>query len=73
MNIFFKVRNLIELETNNNIIIKSRKCPEYELDFKERLQLGEMAEEYNKRIMIVKLLNNQPEPWDVTREGIITA
>jgi len=70
---FFKVRNLIELETNNNIIIKSRKCPEYELDFKERLQLGEMAEEYNKRIMIVKLLNNQPEPWDVTREGIITA
>lgn len=61
---FFKKRKIVEFETNTRYSLKSDNKVELNMDYNERISLRQLAEEYNNKIVHLRVLDGQPEPWD---------
>lgn len=60
---FFKSCEIVELESNYRLKIKSKEKLELDMEYKERTGLAQMTEEYNNQIIHVRIFNEQPDPW----------
>jgi len=67
---FFKTCEIVELESNYRLKIKTKTKLELDMEYKERIGLAQMTEEYNNQIIHVRIFNEQPEPWgkNITNE-----
>lgn len=61
---FFKSCEIVELESNYRLKIKSKTKLELDMEYKERTGLAQMTEEYNNQIIHVRIFNEQPDPWE---------
>lgn len=61
---FFNTCNFAELETNFQIILKSNKKEELNMNYKERIGLGQLAEEYNSQVIQIRVFNDELQPWE---------
>lgn len=62
---FFKKRNIVEIESNQTMRIKSNKAVLSEIAFKERLVLGETDETLGSTLVLMRAINNGEEPWEL--------
>lgn len=65
-NFFFKSCEIVELESNYRLKIKSKTKLELDMEYKERTGLAQLTEEYNNQIIHVRIFNEQPDPWERT-------
>jgi hypothetical protein len=61
---FHNVCGIVELETEQIMRIKSNKMMTAQIDFKERLRLGNFVHEENQQIIAVRILPDVKEPWE---------
>lgn len=61
---FYSTLEIFELETNLELKVKSRAKLEIDMNYKDRIGLAQMTEEYKNRIILVRIFNDQPEPWE---------
>lgn len=65
---FLELRKIVEMETNNRIILKNSDKIVLDMNHRERLFIGQTSEEDNNLYVIVRLLNDQPEPWERNKQ-----
>jgi len=63
-NYFLKKCNIVEVETELKIRIKSNERLLAQPHYKERFALGQMPADYNNVIVPILMLHDQPEPWE---------
>jgi hypothetical protein len=61
---FFSTLQLFELETNLELKVKSKLKLEIDMNYKDRIGLAQLTEEYKNSIILVRIFNDQPEPWE---------
>src|SRR5665647_1122184 len=61
---FFKSCEILELESNYRLKIKSKTKLELDMEYKERTGLAQLTKEYNNQIIHVRIFNEQPDPWE---------
>ncbi|MGQ3086136.1 hypothetical protein, partial [Flavobacterium sp.] len=57
-------RKIVELDAERKLVLKDYHGVHLSLNYRERLQLAQTTDEYNNQVMIIRIFNNQPEPWD---------
>jgi hypothetical protein len=61
---FLEVRNLREIETRTQIIVKSHEKVELDHTVRERIAVGELAESLGGGYVHVRVCAEMPEPWE---------
>ncbi|MGQ2983137.1 hypothetical protein [Flavobacterium sp.] len=61
---FYATRKIVELDAERKLVLKDYHGVHLSLNYRERLQLAQTTDEYNNQVMIIRIFNNQPEPWD---------
>lgn len=61
---FYNVCGIVELETEQLMRIKSNEMMLAQIDFKERLRLGNFVHEENQQVIALRVLFDVKEPWE---------
>lgn len=62
---FYEVRNIREIETNQEIMVKTSEQIELNVQVPERFMIGRLAEEYGGKLVGLLALKDAPQPWEM--------
>lgn len=61
---FFNICGIVELETEQIMKVKSTQKILTQLEYKERIKLGRFVHEEFNQVIAIRMLTEQPEPWE---------
>ena len=61
---FYEVRDIREIETNQEVIVKTSKKPILNVQIPERFGIGRLTEEYGGQLVALLALKDSPQPWE---------